>query len=437
MNAVVVAIVVMLALSLMRTHVVMSLLLGAVLGGVCGGLSLTQTLNAFNQGITGGASIALSYALLGAFALAIAKSGIPHWLAEWAVARLNSDTKAHRLKWGLLVVIGLISVASQNILPIHITFIPLVIPPLLYVMAKMQLDRRAIACVITFGLVTPYMYLPIGFGDIFLKQILLGNIAKSGLDVSQVNVMQAMTIPALGMVFGLLWAVLVSYRRPRSYELGKIQNAERTQVRYTAKSLSTALVAIVLAFIVQIYLGSMVMGALVGFLVFLATGVVKWKEADSVFTQGMNTMAMIGFIMITAQGFAEVLKATGEIQSLVNHTVHWFAGNRSLAVLSMLGVGLLVTLGIGSSFSTVPILTTLYVPLCVQLGFSLEATVAIIGTAGALGDAGSPASDSTLGPTSGLNIDGQHDHITATVVPTFLHFNIPLFIAGWIAALVL
>ena len=83
----------------------------------------------------------------------------------------------------------------------------------------------------------------------------------------------------------------------------------------------------------------------------------------------------------------------------------------------MLVIGLLVT--IGSSFSTIPILTTIFVPLCIQLGFSPMATIAIIGTAGALGDAGSPASDSTLGPTSGLNADGQHHHIWDTCVPTF------------------
>lgn len=71
------------------------------------------------------------------------------------------------------------------------------------------------------------------------------------------------------------------------------------------------------------------------------------------------------------------------------------------------------------------------------MGFSPLATVAIIGTAGALGDAGSPASDSTLGSTSGLNADGQHDHIYDTVIPTFIHYNIPLLIAGWIAAMVL
>ena len=63
--------------------------------------------------------------------------------------------------------------------------------------------------------------------------------------------------------------------------------------------------------------------------------------------------------------------------------------------------------------------------------------VSIVGTAGALGDAGSPASDSTLGPTSGLNVDGQHNHIWDTVVPTFLHYNLPLLAFGWVAAMVL
>ena len=41
------------------------------------------------------------------------------------------------------------------------------------------------------------------------------------------------------------------------------------------------------------------------------------------------------------------------------------------------------------------------------------------------------------GPTSGLNADDQHDHIRDTVIPTFIHFNIPLLIFGWIAAMVL
>lgn len=158
---------------------------------------------------------------------------------------------------------------------------------------------------------------------------------------------------------------------------------------------------------------------------------------DDVFIKGMRLMAVVGFIMITATGFASVINATGDVPALVESSSQIIGDNKDLAALMMLFIGLFITMGIGSSFSTVPILATIYVPLCVSLGFSPMATVAIIGAAGALGDAGSPASDSTLGPTAGLNADGQHDHMRDTVVPTFIHFNIPLILTTWLATMVL
>ena len=199
-----------------------------------------------------------------------------------------------------------------------------------------------------------------------------------------------------------------------------------------------ALLAILVAFAVQLYYeDALLLGAMLGFAVFMALGVVRRREADSVFDSGIKMMAMIGFIMIAAQGFAEVMRATEEIKPLVDASAQMFAGNKGMAALAMLLVGLLVTMGIGSSFSTLPIIAAIYVPLCISMGFSPLATVAIIGTAGALGDAGSPATDSTLGPTAGLNVDGQHDHMRDTVLPTFIHYNLPLMVFGWIAAMVL
>ena len=94
--------------------------------------------------------------------------------------------------------------------------------------------------------------------------------------------------------------------------------------------------------------------------------------------------------------------------------------------------GLDIDLSLMSSAMTIPV-----VPLALSLGFSPLATAALVGTAGGLEDAGSPASDSTIGPTAGLNADGQHDHIRDTVIPTFLHYNLPMIIFGWIAAMVL
>ena len=49
-NAVLLAVVIMLGLSLARVHVVLSLLIGAIAGGLIAGLGLTDTLTAFQEG---------------------------------------------------------------------------------------------------------------------------------------------------------------------------------------------------------------------------------------------------------------------------------------------------------------------------------------------------------------------------------------------------
>ncbi|WP_201535544.1 Na+/H+ antiporter family protein [Psychrobacter ciconiae] len=450
-NAVLVAVVIMLGLSLARVHVVLSLLVGAIVGGLIAGLGMSATLEAFSEGIKNGAQIALSYALLGAFAVAIAHSGLPQALAGGVIRRIEAGGTSLMIKYGLFAGLVLMSCFSQNLIPIHIAFIPLLVPPLLLAFNKMQVDRRLVACLMTFGLVTTYMFIPYGFGDIYLNQIMLKNVGEAGIDVANISVIHAMAIPALGMVTGLLTAVFISYRKPRHYAQLAIDKAaeqaaiDNDPLSQTAKNAPkqplfktlVAIAALITAFVVQLLTDSLILGSMFGFGVFMATGVVKWHEADSVFNDGIKLMAMIGFIMITAQGFAEVMKATEQIQPLVDGAAALFSGNKAMAAFVMLLIGLIVTMGIGSSFSTIPILAAIYVPLCISLGFSPLATVAIVGTAGALGDAGSPASDSTLGPTSGLNIDGQHDHIKDSVIPTFIHYNIPLLIFGWVAAMVL
>ncbi|MCW3147771.1 TRAP transporter large permease subunit [Stutzerimonas stutzeri] len=440
MNAVVAAVSVMLILSLCRVHVVVALIAGALCGGLVGGLGIESTLAAFNKGLGGGATVALSYALLGAFAVAIGKSGLAHALADKALAMIGRQATqgqgGQTVKWLMIALLLLVAISSQNILPIHIAFIPLLVPPLLYVLSNLRIDRRLIACVLAFGLITPYMFLPVGFGNIFLNEILLANVAKGGVDVSGVEVTQAMLIPALGMATGLIIAFF-SYRKPREYDLSRIVQVEQVGAAYSPLTLVVAALAIAAAFIIQLWLDSMIIGALAGFVIFSASGVVRWREADDLFTEGMKMMAMIGFIMIAAAGFAEVMRETGQVKTLVDAAAAWIGNSKAVAALLMLLVGLLVTMGIGSSFSTVPIIAAIFVPLGVELGFSPLAIVSLVGTAGALGDGGSPASDSTLGPTAGLNVDGQHNHIWDTVVPTFLHYNLPLLAFGWVAAMTL
>ena len=440
LNPVVLAIFVMLILSLLRVNVVIALTVGALVGGISANLGIDATVEAFNRGLGGGATIALSYALLGAFAVSISKSGITDLLAKKVINKIGKDGTRLQLlyvKSILLSVILLASIFSQNLIPVHIAFIPILIPPLLHVMMSLKLDRRAVACVLAFGLTATYMLLPIGFGGIFLNNILMKNIIENGVSISASQLPIGMALPVFGMFIGLLVAIFYTYKKPREYSLHKLFKVEPENHKLNKLHVLSALVAVVLSLVLQLYSDSIIVGALVGIGVFMIFGVVKFSETQDIFTKGVYMMGMIGFIMIAASGFAEVMKATNGVSSLVGSVSGFIGENRSLAALVMLIVGLLITMGIGSSFSTIPIIATIYVPMCIEFGFSPLATIAIVGAAAALGDAGSPASDTTLGPTAGLNADGQHDHIWDTVVPTFIHYNIPLILFGWLAAVIL
>lgn len=437
MNAVIIAILVMLGLSLLRMNVVLSIVIGALIGGLTGGLSLAKTIEIFSGGLGGSSQVALSYALLGAFAVAISKTGLPDLLVEKATTffnKGNGNAQTAVMKSLLIGILLLMACMSQNIIPIHIAFIPILVPPLLILMNELKLDRRMVATTLTFGLTMPYILFPAGFGEIF-HGIVRDNIQSNGLNIADLSITKAMLIPVAGMVMGLLLSWFF-YRKERTYHQFDTKVEVKTGT-YTRRSILFACMAIVSALVVQLYTENMIIGALVGILVIYLGGAVKWREYDNVLTDGMKMMAFIGFVMLSASGFAEVLKETGDVESLVNNAASMMEGSKGIAAAVMLLVGLFVTLGIGSSFSTVPIIATIYVPLAMKLGFSPMAILSLVGTAAALGDAGSPSSDSTLGPTSGLNVDGQHNHIWDTVVPTFIFYNIPLLVFGWIAAMIL
>jgi len=433
-NPVVISIAVLLILSLLRINVVVALVISALTAGLIGDLGLTKTIETFTGGLGGGAEVAMNYAMLGAFAIAISKSGITDLLAYKVITRMNKTPSANGIamfKYALLGILVLFSISSQNLLPVHIAFIPIVVPPLLAVFNKLKIDRRAVACVLTFGLTA-------------IESVLVKNInnvgASLGLQTTVGEVSLAMMIPVTGMILGLLTAVFITYRKPREYAVTTAepttQDIEQHIANITPKQITASLVAIVATFTTQLVTSSTIIGGLVGLVIFAVFGIFKLKESNDIFQQGLRLMAMIGFVMIAASGFANVINTTSGVTDLVQ-TLGQGLQSKGLAAFLMLFVGLLITMGIGSSFSTVPIITSIYVPLCLSFGFSPLATVSIVGVAAALGDAGSPASDSTLGPTSGLNMDGKHDHIWDSVVPTFIHYNIPLLAFGWLAAMTL
>ncbi|SDY15265.1 MULTISPECIES: Na+/H+ antiporter family protein [Salimicrobium] len=430
-SAVIVSVLVLTILSLARVNVIVAIIAAGLTAGVMNGESLTEALDLFIAGMGDQAEVALSYILLGAFAAAISFSGITTLLVQ-TLLHLLKDKKV----W-LVFIIAAVASLSQNVVPVHIAFIPILIPPLLHMFDQMKLDRRAVAAALTFGLKAPYVTIPLGFGLIF-HQTIQDAMQSNGVETSISTIAKSMIIPGLGMVTGLLVAVLITYRRPRepraSDGSGLSEIPKDEQVTFRKQHVYT-IIAIVVTLFIQAVWGNLIFAALAGLIVMFIFRVVPFQYGDRTMGEGITMMGFIAFVMLTAAGFANVLTETASVQDLVESSSGMIGDNKAVISLVLLLVGLVVTIGIGSSFATVPILAALFVPICLEVGYSPMAIAVLIGTAGALGDAGSPASDSTLGPTSGLNADGRHNHIWDTCVPTFLHYNIPLIIFGWAASL--
>lgn len=437
-NPVVISVLLMTVLALLKVNILLAIFIAAIVAGISAGMPISDTMSTLIGGMGGNSETALSYILLGAMAVAISHTGIADFLVR-AMSKAFSGKKKL-----FVLIIAIISCFSQNLIPVHIAFIPILIPPLLGFMNKMKIDRRGVACALTFGLKTPYVVLPIGFGYIF-HDIVSKAVIDNGVEVTIGQVMPAMLLPGLGMVIGLFLAIFVSYRKDRNYKDISIEETapNSTENEKLNKGQIGALIGAVAAFAVQVWFvkhdwsGGLPVGATVALVIMFLFGSFNFKELDDLMNGGIKLMGFIAFVMLVAAGYGAVLRQTGAVEALVTSAASVLGGSKAISAFIMLLVGLLVTMGIGSSFSTVPIVAAIFVPLGVQLGFSPAAIIALLGTAGALGDAGSPASDSTLGPTSGLNADGQHDHIWDTCVPTFLHYNVPLLIFGTLAAIIL
>ncbi|GAA7475460.1 Na+/H+ antiporter family protein [Helicobacter pylori] len=427
-NPAFVAIICMCVLSLLRLNVMLSMISATLVAGLMGGLGITESFNAMIDGMKGNLNIALSYILLGALAVAIAKSN----LIKVALSKLIGLMNYKRSTFCFLI--AFIACFSQNLVPVHIAFIPILIPPLLHLMNRLELDRRAVACALTFGLQAPYLVLPVGFGLIFQTTI-LEQLKANGVSSTIAQITGVMWIAGLAMVVGLLVAVLTLYKKPRHYKEKSFNIENYASLKLNYHDYLT-FIGVIVAFVIQLATDSMPLAAFLALAIILLGRGIKFKETDSLMDDSVKMMAFIAFVMLVASGFGEVLQKVHAIEGLVNAITSVVQG-KLLGAFLMLVVGLFITMGIGTSFGTIPIIAVFYVPLCAKLGFSVESTILLIGIAAALGDAGSPASDSTMGPTCGLNADNQHNHIYDTCVPTFLVYNLPLIVFGVVGALLL
>ena len=419
-NPAVVSIVLLCVLCLKRVNVLLAIIVATIVAGLIAGMNIETVMNVFISGMGGNSETALSYILLGTLAATMAHSGFTNKISEKITTAISGK------KYILLLILGLIAIASQNIIPVHIAFIPIIIPPLLNIMNKLKLDRRAVASVLAFGLKMPYITFPVGFGLIF-QNLIADNMVQNGVNVLREDIWKSTVILGIAMIAGLLVSLFI-YRKPRNYDdkpLSIEVPEKQTCSRYT--SWIVALAAL-LTFIVQLITHSLPLGALVGLGVIFSLNIIPKSKMDHMMNEGIYLMGYVAFVMLVAAGFASVLKASGAIEALVTSTISILPENIIFTSVVILLLGLFITIGIGTSFGTIPILAVIFVPICVKIGFNTQQIIVLLAAAAALGDAGSPASDTTLGPTSGLNADGQHNHIYDTCIPTFLHYNISLIV---------
>ena len=428
-NPILISVILLCVLCLSRVNVLLALIISSVAGGLAGHMNLSQVMDIFIHGMGGNSETALSYILLGAFAASMTHTGLAPILAKKIAKTINSR------KYLLIIILTGIAILSQNLIPVHIAFIPILVPPLLSLMNKLKLDRRAVACGLAFGLEAPYIAIPAGFGLIF-QGLIAENMMQNGVEVIKSDIWKYNWLLGLGMFVGLLFAVFILYRKPREYKNFEVEQKVENENLHLNKNHYITLVAAVLTLVVQLWTNSLPLGALVGLAVIFGLKAIDHDKMDKLINEGVGLMGYVAFVMLVAAGYASVMKATGGIDTLINAITPYMMHSKIIATVLMMLVGLFITVGIGTSFGTIPILAVLYVPICVKLGFSIPSMIIVLSAAAALGDAGSPASDTTLGPTAGLNADGQHNHIWDTCIPTFLIYNIPIIIAAIIAVMV-
>ena len=106
----------------------------------------------------------------------------------------------------------------------------------------MKIDRRAIASILAFGLKTPYITIPAGFGLIF-HNLIADNMIQNGMQVARNYIWEYTWILGIGMLTALLIALFVSYRKPREYKQIDVPQEHLEKTKFNKNHLITIIAA--------------------------------------------------------------------------------------------------------------------------------------------------------------------------------------------------
>ncbi len=435
-NPVFASVVIMLVLCVLHVNVYLAIIIAAVICGLMGGAPLTEIISLFASGISSHGENAIIFIILAAIASAIVASGMSDAMAP-RVSKILGQRP-----WLLLVGLIIIAALCETVITFGATFVFIIIPPLLTVFNRYSVDRRKVATAIMCGLQIGYVCIPIGYGAVF-QDMVAGVMSDCGIEITYLEV-AATTWPIfLAMVVAAV-VVAVIYRKPRTYTPvpgitapAETDGAQTDELPPWEFKHTMGIVAAFATPVVQLITGSIVLGGLTALALILIFRVASIKSLDEHIYKGMKDVAAVVFVMAAGTGYANVSNTYGDVNGLVNSIVNMLGSSKLVGAFAMLVLGLIVTLGIGTSWGTVPIVGIIMVPMGLQMGFSVPAISMLICAAAVLGDAGYPASDQALLPTATLNLDGQHDHIWDTCVPSFICCNVPIIVLGTICACIM
>lgn len=127
-----------------KIPVFFALMISAISAGLISGMGIAETMNTLIGGMGGNAETALSYILLGSLAYCMEETGAAAIMAK-KIGSLVKDNKI--LLCGIIIIIAIM---AETVIPIHIAFIPILIPPLLSLTNKMKMNRKMLS--VSFGL---------------------------------------------------------------------------------------------------------------------------------------------------------------------------------------------------------------------------------------------------------------------------------------------
>src|SRR5699024_2876450 len=161
-----------------RENVIFALIIAALTAGLMSALDMSESAEVMIEGMGGQSEKALSNLKLWIYAVMNSITGITNMMVQGLLSIFTGIR--------LLLVFTLAGIASlsQNLIPVHIAFIPILIPPLLVLFDRLKLDRRAVAAALTFGLKFPYIPIPVGFGFVY-QGIIYKEMVKNGIDISK------------------------------------------------------------------------------------------------------------------------------------------------------------------------------------------------------------------------------------------------------------